>query len=480
MTSETQAGRGRELGSQRRRHRVDLPPGQGRQVPQRPRSVTAADFKYAWERICNPVNKSEIAYHLSRRSRATTRCRPARPPSSTGVKAVDDNTLEVTLELSASATSSTWSATRLWPRCRRKRWRRIPAAFADMPIGNGPFMMAEPWAARPVHQGGRSSPTTTGTKPHIDGIDFKIFKDDETAFLEFQAGNLDFTQHPDRADQGCQAAVRRERRRLHRRTRASRSSSVRSWPSTTSLINDENDLLKNADLRQALSLAINRQAICDTVYEGTRDAGRQHRPAGYRRATKPDAWQYAKYDVEAAKAALAEGRLSRTAKVCPTITLVFNTGAGHEDVMAARAGRPEGHRHQCQVRRHRVARSILDKRDERRVPDRPQRAGSPTTRSSTTSSTRCSSAGGADNYGRYYNDPGVRQRASWRPARSSTIRRAHREVPGDRRELIGDDCPVIPIVHLRHRDVGSDRVHDLIYSAAWVSWTSRRPGSRSR
>ena len=27
--------------------------------------VTAADFKYAWERICNPENESEISYHLA-------------------------------------------------------------------------------------------------------------------------------------------------------------------------------------------------------------------------------------------------------------------------------------------------------------------------------------------------------------------------------------------------------------------------------
>ena len=30
----------------------------------------------------------------------------------------------------------------------------------------------------------------------MDGVDFKIFKDEETAFLEFKAGNLDFTQIP--------------------------------------------------------------------------------------------------------------------------------------------------------------------------------------------------------------------------------------------------------------------------------------------
>ena len=48
------------------------------------------------------------------------------------------------------------------------------------------------------------------------------------------------------------------------------------------VVNLEDKVMKNADLRKAISLAINRQAICDLALEGTRDPGRQHRAAGYR------------------------------------------------------------------------------------------------------------------------------------------------------------------------------------------------------
>ena len=70
-------------------------------------------------------------------------------------------------------------------------------------------------------------------------------------------------------------------------------------------MNNKDEILKNPDLRQALSLAINRQAICDTVYEGVRMPATSIVPegiAGY----EAGAWQYSKYDVEAAKAKLAE------------------------------------------------------------------------------------------------------------------------------------------------------------------------------
>ncbi len=60
------------------------------------REVTAADFKYAWERICNPVNESHVAYHLAAvegfddmQSGAATEL--------SGVAAIDTYTLQVTL-----------------------------------------------------------------------------------------------------------------------------------------------------------------------------------------------------------------------------------------------------------------------------------------------------------------------------------------------------------------------------------------------
>ena len=62
-------------------------------------------------------------------------------------------------------------------------------------MGNGPFMMAEPWQhdqyIRVVRYDGYY-----GGPAYLDGVDFKIVKDPETAFLEFKAGNLDFTMIP--------------------------------------------------------------------------------------------------------------------------------------------------------------------------------------------------------------------------------------------------------------------------------------------
>ena len=61
--------------------------------------MTAADFKYAWERICNPENESEISYHLSA-VKGYDAMQEGAATELEGVKVVNDYTLEVTLEYS--------------------------------------------------------------------------------------------------------------------------------------------------------------------------------------------------------------------------------------------------------------------------------------------------------------------------------------------------------------------------------------------
>ena len=97
------------------------------------------------------------------------------------------------------------------------------------------------------------------------------------------------------------------------------------------IFNEKDATIKNQKLREALSLAINRQAICDVVFDGTRDPADNIVPpgiAGYVKGT----WKNAAYDVEAAKQALADAGYPE-GKGLGTIKLSFNSGAGHEKIM---------------------------------------------------------------------------------------------------------------------------------------------------
>ena len=159
----------------------------------------------------------------------------------------------------------------------------------------------------------------------------------------------------------------------------------------------------------------------------------------------------------AAKAALAAAGFPE-ARVLPTITLTYNNDGGHEKIMQLVQSDLAGHRPQGQVRHRRLQRH-LKKYDAGDVPDRSSRLESPTTRSWTTSCSRCSRPVAATTSPSYSNpavDSGL-----------DSARAIHRSLPARIAEYqaidktVGADLPVIPIMFYKHHHVASDRVHEL-------------------
>jgi hypothetical protein len=155
--------------------------------------VTAADFKYAWERICDPAGDSEISYHLSA-VKGYDAMRDGTAGELSGVQTVDDNTLEVTLTYSFGDFEYVVGHPSLGP-VPRAAVEADPVGFAEQPIGNGPFMMAEPWRHNQEINVVRYD-GYYGRKAYLDGVDFKILANNDTAWQAFQAGDLDFTEIP--------------------------------------------------------------------------------------------------------------------------------------------------------------------------------------------------------------------------------------------------------------------------------------------
>ena len=290
--------------------------------------VKAADFKYAWERICNPENESEISYHLSC-VLGYDAMQEGTATELEGVKVVDDYTLEVTLAYPFGDFEFVVGHPALAP-VPQAVVEADPAAFGDKPIGNGPYMMAEPWAHDQYIKVVKFA-DYYGPAPHADGVNFLIFKDDDTAFLEFQAGNLDWTTIPS----GQVEATKAKYGEAADGMTAAPGQQTQTGPETAVyyiLINNKDEVLSNTALRQALSMAINRQAIIDTIFEGLREPATGIAPWGVAGYTE-NQWAYAKYDVEAAKAKLAEAGFPN-GEGLPEIALSCNSGVGHEDIMA--------------------------------------------------------------------------------------------------------------------------------------------------
>ena len=418
--------------------------------------VTAKDFIYAWNRLVNPANKSNVSYHLEP-VKGYDEVQAGTATALTGLKAIDDYTLEVDLKYSFADFVYVVGHPTLGPVPQATLEKMGAAAYAEAPVGNGPFMMAPgtKWEHDQSIQLVKN-PNYYGAKSNIDGIDFKIFKDPETAFLEFQAGNLDFTQIPTGQIQATKtkygAADDGYTGNPQKQTLLGPELSIYYLD-----INTTGDLLKNPDLRQAISLAINRQAICDTIMEGTRLPSDSIIPPGIV-GYEAGAWQYSKYDVEAAKAALAKAGYPG-GQGLPQLTLSCNSGGSHEAIMTAvqadlkavginvktdltewAAYLPKLQNHQYDIGRigWQADYPIIDN------------FLYPIFFSTST-----------NNYSGY-NNPAVDKAIL--AARSITDETARVAAYQKIVKQIGDDAPCIPIMAYRHARVTSDKVHNLVYS----------------
>jgi len=414
--------------------------------------VTAADFKFAWERICNPDNESEISYHLAPVV-GYDEMQAGDATELPGVVAVDDTTLEVTLQYPFGDFEYVVGHPALAPVLEAEVAKD---GYSDMPIGNGPFMMTEPWSHDQfinveVYDG------YYGMAPYIDGVDFKIFTDQDTAFLEFEAGNLDFTSIPTGQ---IQSVIDSYGESMDGMTVSPGEQAV-IGPQLAIyylLMNNEDEVLKDPKLRAALSLAINRQTIADVVFEGTRVPATGIVPPGIV-GFQEDAWAYSKYDVDAAKEMLAEAGYA-DGEGLPAIKLEFNTGSGHEDILQLVQQDLTNVGIDSELVGTEWA-QYLDKLLEKTyqvgrlgwIADYPIMDNFLYPIFTT---------GSGDNYAFYSNTDVDALLTEARQTTDATDRVAkYQEVE----RMIGDDAPVIPIVFYRNLRVGSERLREAVFSS---------------
>ncbi len=296
-------------------------------------TVTSKSFKQAWERIVSPTTStahaSAIGYHLAM-VEGYSELSTGDATELTGVTCPDDNTLVV--KLSQSYADFTYvvmhPALSPVPDCALEDFD----TFFYAPVGNGPFKMDGKWEDGQEINLVKFEDYSYGEVAKIDGIHFNIQKDVQTAYTEFQAGNLDVasvptTQLKDAISQYGESEDGSTITPGHQVLTGAELSTY------YLMCNVQDETMADLDLRKAISMAINRQAICDTVFEGTREpAGGIIPPgiAGYQENT----WEYVKYDVDAAKEILdAKYPADADGKRGITVALTYNLDGDHKSVM---------------------------------------------------------------------------------------------------------------------------------------------------
>lgn len=242
------------------------------------REVKARDFKYSFERILNKKTRSPNTWVLDRIDGAREFMKGDKRDLS-GVKVIDDYTLEIRLEeaFRPFLYLLTMTAAYVVPEEEVTRWG---PDFSAHPVGTGPFILKEWLPNRELILERRDDyfEKVAGVR----GIVYRIIPEDLTAITEFELGNIDILSLPSSA--------------------YSRFSKDPFWKGQIRSLDGINTYyagmncarppFNNIALRRAVNLAIDRRKVLETYYEGRGRPATGPVPDNLRRWKAPEACPY--------------------------------------------------------------------------------------------------------------------------------------------------------------------------------------------
>ncbi|MEW6214557.1 MAG: ABC transporter substrate-binding protein, partial [Nitrospirota bacterium] len=213
----------------------------------------AHDFKYSFKRILDPKSKSPNTWVLEKILGAEEFMK-GRAGDVKGIRVKDDYTLEIRIEKPFSPFLSllTMSAAYVVPREEIERWG---LDFSSHPVGTGPFILKEWLPNRELKLEKREDYFDTPAK--LKGIIYRIIPEDLTAITEFEIGNLDIITIP----------VSEYSRYKNDPQRQPLILSIKGLNTYYLGLNCSKPPFNNLTLRKAMSHAIDREKILNTIYE---------------------------------------------------------------------------------------------------------------------------------------------------------------------------------------------------------------------
>ncbi|HMK91696.1 MAG TPA: ABC transporter substrate-binding protein, partial [Thermoleophilia bacterium] len=161
------------------------------------RPVTAQDFVDSWTRVTDPDNQSYVAYILAPIEGCDDRGFQTDPAKGlTGVKALDDHTLQVTLRYPFADFPATLGhpVAAVTP---VDYIERVGAkAFARRPVGTGPYMVRSWKHGQRILLTRSPSYWDKQRAGYVDTLDLAIYDDVDGMWSAFKAGDLDCSQVP--------------------------------------------------------------------------------------------------------------------------------------------------------------------------------------------------------------------------------------------------------------------------------------------
>ncbi|MFE7188518.1 ABC transporter substrate-binding protein [Kitasatospora sp. NPDC057541] len=287
--------------------------------------VTAQSFVDAWNWGANQDNAAEglpfFAKIEGSEDLAPGKDKKPATDKLKGLQVVDEKTFTVTLTNPFSQFKTMLGYNAFYPL--PKAFFQDPKSFGDAPIGNGPFQMDGKWEHNKQIKVKRydNFPASDG-KAKLQGVTFKIYDNLDTAYNDLRADNIQAT---DKLPISAMGTVKGEFGDRYIYKPESGVGYI-GFPISTNPAT-----YGKPEIRKAISMAIDREAITKQIFSGTRvpaDDFINPLIPGYRKGAMGDA---AKFDPAKAK------QLWDTAGGVPnnTIELGYNADGGHKEWIEA-------------------------------------------------------------------------------------------------------------------------------------------------
>lgn len=154
--------------------------------------VTAKDFVFAWQRTLDPKTAAEYAYIMSDIKNATKVNEGKVKPEELGVKAIDDNTLEIQLETNVPYFQELLAFGSFLPQNEKfvKEKGDKYGTTKDDTLYNGPFVLNE-WNTEKNYQLTPNKEYWDKDKVKLKEINYQIVKESQTALNLYTTGKID-------------------------------------------------------------------------------------------------------------------------------------------------------------------------------------------------------------------------------------------------------------------------------------------------
>lgn len=283
--------------------------------------VTAQDYVDSWNTVAYGPNAFENSGQLAAIVGYTDLSPAEGEPTAeelSGLEVVDDLTFSVTLVQPDSQfpVQLSQAQTAFYP---------MPhgggddlEAYGRKPIGNGPFALSDAWAEGSPIVAERYE-DYAGDEPTLDKITWVPYTDRLTSYTDTLAGNVDLAPLP--ATRSKQVSDDFDADHIHSFPGPGISYlGIPYW----------DDRYSDIRVRQAISMAIDRDAINEAIYGGLNTPATAWTPSVMPGNPNGVCGEYCEYDPDAAAALLAEA-----GGFDGQLVIHFPGGAGHEDLFNA-------------------------------------------------------------------------------------------------------------------------------------------------